>query len=286
MARTAAFLFLALLPLSFLIANTRAAVAEEITLESCDQLPVVQVKVSGVKYLFLVDTGATSMLNLKSFFHGDARSIAVTSWNGTVRATAQEVILADLAIGQHHFKNLKLPAVDLSAIGQACGRIISGILGIDLLGKLGATVDLKEHAARLLLESEGTQANVAELQAHLEACEEAFNRADEGAFSECLDPEVVIFTVAGDYYGRAAAMQFYRSRYFQQSPPAHLFITPRAHHALGEAIWVDYDLRIVEGQREVQARGTALCQKKNGKWCIVHMNHSRAPQQGTAMTQK
>lgn len=187
---------------------------------------------------------------------------------------------ADLAIGQHHFKNLKLPAVDLSAIGHACGRIISGILGIDLLGKLGATVDLKEHAARLVVESEGTQANVAELHAHLEACEEAFNRADEAAFSECLDPEVVIFTVAGDYYGRTAAMQFYRSHYFQQNPPAHLFITPRAHHALGEAIWVEYDLRIVEGQQEVQGRGTALCQKKNGKWRIVHMNHSRQ------MTQK
>lgn len=277
MARTASFFFLALLPLLFLLSTTSEGFAEEIALESCDHLPVVQVKVSGVKYLFLVDTAATSMLNLKSFFHGDARNIAVTSWNGTVRASAQEVMLADLTIGQHHFKNLKLPAVDLSAIGHACGRVISGILGIDLLGTLGATVELKEHAARLLLEAEsdGRPANVAELQAQLQDCEEAFNRADERAFSECLDPEVVIFTVAGDYYGRDAAMQYYRGRYFQQNPPARLSIIPRAHHALGEAIWVEYDLRIVQGRQEVLARGTALCQKKNGKWHIAHMNHSR-----------
>lgn len=283
MARTASFFFLALLPLLFLLSTTSEGFAEEIALESCDHLPVVQVKVSGVKYLFLVDTAATSMLNLKSFFHGDARNIAVTSWNGTVRASAQEVILADLTIGQHHFKNLKLPAVDLSAIGHACGRVISGILGIDLLGTLGATVELKEHAARLLLEAEsdGRPANVAELQAQLQDCEEAFNRADERAFSECLDPEVVIFTVAGDYYGRDAAMQYYRGRYFQQNPPPRLSIIPRAHHALGEAIWVEYDLRIVQGQQEVLARGTALCQKKNGKWRIAHMNHSRTAAVGT-----
>jgi hypothetical protein len=277
MARTA-FFFRALFLLSLLAFCTAAAVAEEIPLETCDHLPVIQVRVSGARFLFLVDTAATSMLNLKSFFHGDERTVAITSWSGTVQAKAQEITLADLAIGQHHFKNLKLPAVDLSAIGRACGRIISGILGIDLLGKLGATVDLKDHVARLLGGPEGTEERIAELHAQLVACQQAFNRADENVFAECLDPQVVIFTIGGDYYGREAAMQYYRNRYFQQHPPAQLSLTPRAHHALGEAIWVEYDLRIVLGQQVILARGTALCQKEQGRWRIVHMIHSSPPQ--------
>src|SRR5262249_61769109 len=101
-----------------------------------------------------VDTAATTMLNLKAFPHGDARQISVTSWSGTVETRAQEVTVADLAIGQHHFKNFRFPAVDLSGIGQACGPQISGILGIDLLEKLGAEVNLKGRQARLGLEAE------------------------------------------------------------------------------------------------------------------------------------
>src|SRR5262249_30868804 len=82
-----------------------AAPAQEIPLETCDRLPVVQISISGTKYLFLVDTAATSMLNLKSFPHGNARRVAVTSWSGTVTAGAQEVTITDLAIGHHHFKD-------------------------------------------------------------------------------------------------------------------------------------------------------------------------------------
>jgi len=264
----------ALLLLATLFSGVPAA-AEEIPLESCDRLLVVPVSVSGMKLIFLVDTAATTMLNLRAFPHGDARSLSVTSWSGTVETRAQEVAVADLAVGQHHFKNLKFPAVDLSGIGRACGRQISGILGIDLLEKLGAAVDLKDRAARLVVASENPQARMDELRAQLLACQQHFNRADENAFAECLDPQVVIYTISGDYYGRDAAMQYYRNRYFQQRPPARLYVTPRAHHALGDAIWVEYDLRIEVGQHLILARGTALCQKENGIWRIVHMNHSR-----------
>ncbi|HKD44435.1 MAG TPA: nuclear transport factor 2 family protein [Candidatus Angelobacter sp.] len=249
--------------------------AEEIPLETCDNLLVVQVHVSGMKFLFLVDTAAVSMLNLKSFAHGEPFKASVKSWNGTVETNAQDVLVGDLAVGQHHFKNLRLTAVDLSAIGRACGRRIDGILGIDLLAQLGATVDVKNHTAHVAAAVEPLQARVAELEHQLGACEQAFNRADERAFADCLDPEIVMFAVGGDYYGRDAVMEYHRDRYFRQNPPAHLSFTPRAHHAIGDAIWVEYDLRIIVGERVIRARGTALCQKEDGAWRIVHMNHSR-----------
>jgi len=247
--------------------------AEEIPLESCDGLPVVAATLGGMKFLLLVDTAATSMLNSKSFPHGEARSFSITSWNETTKADAQEVLIADLAIGQHHFRNLRLPAIDLSAIGRACGRRLDGILGIDLLSKLGATVDLKQNASRLRFEDESTESRVRELQEQLVACQEAFNRADETAFSECLDPNIVLFAMGGDFYGRDAAMAYYRERYFRH-PPVRLSIVPRAHHPLGDAMWVEYDLRSVAADQVVVARGTALCQENNGRWRILHMNHS------------
>ena len=82
--------------------------SEEIPLETCDRLPVMWVSVSGTKFLFLVDTAATSILNLKSFAHGDPRHLAVSSWTGTTEIEGQEVILGDLAVGRQHLKSVRL----------------------------------------------------------------------------------------------------------------------------------------------------------------------------------
>lgn len=265
--------------LSWLLPSTVPARAEDIPLETCDRLPVVQVNVAGLKLLFLVDTAATSMLNLKSFTRGEARRIAVTSWSGTVQASAREITLSDLAIGEHHLKDLKLPALDLSEIGKACGRQIDGILGVDLLTHLGATLDLKNKTAHFGADNKSYQARIDELQLRLTACEEAFNRADEALFADCLAPQIVLFAAGGDYYGREPAMEYYRRRYFQRTPPAHLSITPRGHHPIGDAVWVEYDMRIDVADQVVLARGTALCEKTGGKWRIVHMNHSAPPPQ-------
>jgi hypothetical protein len=254
-----------------------SAGAEEVRLDSCDGLPVIEVTVAAAKLRFLVDTAATSMLNSKSFAHGDSRTLSVTSWSGTVETRSRQVTLPELVIGEHRLQNLKLPAVDLSPIGQACGKRIDGILGIDLLSRLGATVDLKNHTAQLVSDTRSKEAVIAELHQQLTSCEEAFNRADERSLAECLDPQIVTFTVAGDFYGRDAALGYYRKAYFQQDPPAQLSMVPRAHHLIGDAVWVEYDLKIVLHQQVIIARGSALCRKSGGKWRIVHMVHSSPP---------
>ena len=260
---------------------TALACGEEIPLQDCDKLPVVEVSISGKHFLFLVDTAATSMLNLASFAHGDALDISVTSWSGTAVTRAQEVTVGEVVLGDHHFKNIKLPAIDLSAIGRACGRPIDGVFGVDLLRQWGATVDLKNHTAHLPASAQTADAQAAELHQRLLACEDAFNRADESTFADCLDPAIVLFATGGDFYGREAAMRYYRENYFDQHPPAQLSITPRAHHRLGDAIWVEYDLRIRVANREILARGSALCEKTD-KWRIVHMNHSSPPPESVA----
>lgn len=256
--------------------------AEEIEIATCDVLPVVPVRISGSKFNFLLDTAATSILNVKSFAHGDEHTVSVTSWTGTSQTRAQQVTISDLEVGEHHLRNLALPAIDLSAIGRSCGRQLDGVLGIDLLRKLGAVVELKARSTRLSVDADTSQRQAAELQERLVSCAQAFNRGDENEFSDCLDPDVVLFTIVGDFYGRQAALNFYRQRHFAQRPPAQLSIKPGVYHLLGDAIWIEYELSATVGEHTNVSRGTALCRKVDAKWRIVHLNCSLPPNNARA----
>ena len=123
--------------------------SEEIPLHKCDVLPVVVAKIGSTDVRLLLDTGATSILNLKSFDSGSLTKVTVSSWSGTAATSAREVLIPELSLGSHHLNNLKLPAIDLSPIGKACGGRIDGILGVDLMDKLGIKIDLKRKVAVL-----------------------------------------------------------------------------------------------------------------------------------------
>ena len=205
--------FLLLVVLMSLAESTSA---QQIAIVTCDVLPVVEVQASGLKFHFLVDTAATSILNIKSFASGEAKTISVTSWSGTADAQAKQVTIDDLSLGDRHFHKLVLPSLDLSGIGRACGRQIDGILGIDLLRKLGAVVDLRDHTPRLHVDAETTQSHATKLNERIISCEGAFNRHDEAAISDCLDPDVVVFSEAGDFHGREPLMEFFRQRYLSR----------------------------------------------------------------------
>ena len=61
---------------------------EEIPIGRCDVLPVVQVKVAGQDMRFLLDTGATTILNIKAFSAGTSKKIRVDSWQGAAATSA------------------------------------------------------------------------------------------------------------------------------------------------------------------------------------------------------
>ena len=66
-----------------LTAHGWVRVRQEVPLERCDLLHVIPVNVGSHPFRFLVDTGATSMLDLHSFSEGSSKDIQVTSWSGT-----------------------------------------------------------------------------------------------------------------------------------------------------------------------------------------------------------
>jgi SnoaL-like domain len=262
----------------------RIAQAQELPLERCDALPVIDVQVAGLDKWFLVDTAATSILNLESFAAGQARDIRVTSWSGTLATSAKEVKLPDLTVGRTKVVELKLPAIDLSAIGKACGRKIDGILGVDLLGRLGASINLKEQTIHVATPDEVHGAElVTAMQHEMHRCVDAFNDSDEQKFGDCLDPKIVLFSIDTELYGREQVVRYFRERYFHQEPAARLDIRESAFHPIGEAVWYEYEFTIDSARGKLHGRGMAMCKKSEGRWRMASMHHSIAELESAAV---
>jgi ketosteroid isomerase-like protein len=261
-----------------------SARAQELPLERCDVLPMIEVGVAGLHKWFLVDTAATSMLNLESFATGQAKDIHVTSWSGTLATSAKEVTLPDLTIGRTKLLEVKLPAIDLSAIGKACGRKIDGILGVDLLGKLGASINLKDQTIHVATSDEVHGAElVAAMQHEMHRCVDAFNESDEQKFGDCLDPKIVLFSTDTELYGREQVVGYFRDRYFHQKPAARLEILERAFHPIGEAVWYEYEFTVESARGKLHGRGMAMCKKSDGQWRMATMHHSIAKLESAAV---
>jgi hypothetical protein len=261
--------------LAFFGIASLSSAAQEIPLKHCDKLPVIEVSVGGESMLFLVDTAATSILNLKSFAEGKALDVRVTSWTGTLATSAREVTLKDVSIGDTKFAELKLPAVDLSPVGKACGQRIDGILGEELLGRLGATIDMKRQVVHVATAGEDYgEALAAEMHKEMHRCLEAFNASDEKTFAECLDPKIVLFSVEGELYGREQVLGYFRDRYFHQQPAARLEIHESAFHPIGEAIWYEYEFTLESARGVLHGLGMAMCRKSGGRWRMASMHHS------------
>src|SRR5580704_16419896 len=251
--------------------------AQELPLERCDVLPMIEVQTAGLHKWFLVDTAATSILNLQSFDAGQARDIRVTSWSGTLATSAKEVALPDLTVGKTKLLEVKLPAIDLSAIGKACGQKIDGILGVDLLGKLGARINLKDQTIHVATADEvhGAEMVIA-MQHEMHRCVDAFNDSDEEKFGDCLDAKIVLFSTDTELYGRQQVVGYFRERYFHQQPAAKLEIIERAFHPIGEAVWYEYEFTIDSARGRLHGRGMAMCKKSDGQWRMASMHHSIA----------
>jgi len=265
---------LVLFGLAGILAGLPAA-AQEIPLERCDTLPLVDVQIGGGHNWFLVDTAATTILNIKSFAKGARKDISVTSWTGTLATSAKEVTLPDLIIGRTTILKPTLPAIDLSAIGNACGRKIDGILGIDLLRKLQATVNLKQQTMHVTTVDEMHAAELAEAMLQdMHRCTEAFNNSDEKTFGECLDPKIELFTGNIQLSGRAQVTGYFRDKYFHQQPAAKLAMQESVFHPIGEAVWYEYEFTIESAGGRLHGKGMAMCQKSDGHWRMASMHHS------------
>lgn len=248
----------------------------EIPIQHCDRLPVVILQVDKQDRRFLVDTAATSFLNAKSFSGMRTRELHVQSWNETTNLNAREILIGELALGSHAIRKVRLPAIDLSAISKACGGELDGILGVDLLERLGVTIDLERSVARLGVTPPPLNSEplvITEIEKAIEACSAAFNNADTERLAACFDPEFVLRSPGGELHGRDQATNYFR-QYFGTSPQAHLSVTMSDQRAMGELVWGLYDYTIETASKHMSGRGMMLCRKSGSRWYILSMHES------------
>jgi len=250
------------------------AVKDEIPIERCDRLPVVKVHVAGKDMHFLVDTAATTLLNLKSFAGGRSKEVHITSWTGTAATSAREVSLPELMLGKHTLRDLKLPAIDLSPIGAACGGPIDGILGVDLLDKMGVTIDLKHRVASISVDAVEVRATYDAMQDSMEPCMAAFSRGDAAAFEKCLDPEVVMYTPHGEFVGRQQVIAYLQNRFFRYASNVHHTIKLNEVQMIGDALWYSYEYVLDTPAEHRTGHGMSMCRKGDGRWRILNVHNS------------
>jgi ketosteroid isomerase-like protein len=255
----------------------KTAQAQEIPLDNCRQLPIVKATVGKHQVQFLVDTGAAiTLLNLRSFSSQDSAEITMESWSGTTGARARKIVLPEFAIGEHQLTNLNLLAVDLTPLERSCQRRLDGVLGADMIARLGMTIDLKNHVGILDGEARSPEARFHELQRQQSSCEQAFNHSDEKTFAECLAPDIVLLTSKGDYHGRDSVMKHFKESYFGQDPPVVISMAPRSQHAIGNVIWTEYEMSVNYRGQVIKHRGTAIYQKTGQRWVMSNMNYASA----------
>jgi len=245
--------------------------AQEVPLQYCDRLPAIQVEVSGRKpMLFLVDTAASSLLNLQSFFLGQSQEVEIASYNGIASTRAREVNLPETRIGSYRLVGVRMLAVDLSAVGKNCGRRIDGILGADLLEKMGATIDFKHRVARFTTSEDRLDDElIATLKSDLQHCFDALRMGDEKTAAECFAPQVTVVQPDPVTYSSQQVLAFSREQYRAVQSETQLEMRASNFHVMGEAIWFEYDLNLTASEGTRHTRGIALCRKLDGRWRIA-----------------
>jgi ketosteroid isomerase-like protein len=83
-----------------------------------------------------------------------------------------------------------------------------------------------------------------------------------------------MFNTKEELYGRDKVADYFRQRYFHQASPAHLEIRESAFHAIGEAVWYEYEFSIDMAEGRLRGRGMAMCKKSDGHWRMASMHHS------------
>jgi len=247
---------------------------DEIVLENCDRLPMVKLQADGTEKYLLLDTAATSILNRKSFPSVNSREVRIASWTGTTVTHAEEVSITELSIANHKMRGVRLPAVDLSAIGKACGHAIDGIFGVDLIQQMGLTIDLQRHIGLLPGKPIDAKARYAEMEKEMQECNMAFNLGKAEELKECFDPEVVLYSPLGEFRGRDQVMEYLQKRYLRFAPNADYRMTVHDVRLFGDALWYSYDFSIDTPEEHPRGHGMAMCRRSEGRWRIVNMHNS------------
>jgi hypothetical protein len=110
------------------------------------------------------------------------------------------------------------------------------------------------------------------MESSMEDCRVDFERGKAAEFEACLDPEITLYTPAGEFKGRAEVMKYMREAYFKFAPDVHYDMTLHEVKLFGNALWYSYDYALDTPERKVQGHGMSMCRKTEGRWRILNMH--------------
>jgi hypothetical protein len=171
-------------------------------------------------------------------------------------------------------KELRLPAIDLSPIGKACGAKIDGILGADLLDRMGMTIDLKRRVAAFETDAGDAKMRYMQMESGMHQCSDAFETGNVAVLEQCFDPEIVMYSPDGEYRGRKQVMEYLQSRWMKNAPNLVYKMQVKDMKSFGDALWYSYDYTIDTPKEHIAGHGMSMCRRVNGKWNILNLHNS------------
>jgi ketosteroid isomerase-like protein len=256
-------------------ALSAAAFAQEpsyttVPLKSCDRLLLAPVEVDGRRYDFLVDTGATTILNAQTF-RGNARDVVINSYRGESAMKGANVRVREFRLGTAKANDLNFKAIDLSAIGEACGGRVDGLLGVDMLGKLDATIDVKKKLAKVGLAHD---AEYNALVARMTECNNLFNQGDTEHFRAQFATDIVWVGPNFEARGRDAVIQHIQNDFVLKGAKMISYTKPEDFHLDGDTYWVNYLCDVVLPNRTLHYRATMVSRLHGDQWQLQTAHYS------------
>ena len=262
-------LLLVFAPVAF-VPSLWAVPPQDVALQRCGPLFLVPVSVEGHKHTFLLDTGATTVLDLKTFrsafpettAYSFGRVIELTTVTGRKSIAGRRVHVSSLGFAGAVVRDFELSALDLSGIGSTCNHAIEGVLGADLLEQLGVIIDMPGHAARLRPDAGDLFADV---RRQFEAYAGSFNRGDAAQLAEFLHRDVQWFSPLGEARGRSAVLAFLADTYFaHRARLTFVRLDGKDLHVAGDSYWMNYEYKIEADNGNHQGRGTVFASRRDG----------------------
>ena len=148
------------------------------------------------------------------------------------------------------------------------------ILGVDLLDKMGVTIDLKRRVASMGPEETDARKLYDVMEAAMHQCSTAFSNGDEKTLEQCFDPEIVFYTPDGEYRGRVEVMAYLKKRYMKYAPDLCYRMTLKDVKSFGDALWYSYDYSIDSPKEHQTGHGMSMCRRDQGMWRVLNLHNS------------
>ena len=86
---------------------------------------------------------------------------------------------------------------------------------MDLLDKMGVTIDLKRRVASVAPSPASARAAYEQMGAAIHHCTSAFESGNAAELEDCFDPEIVLFALQREFRGRREVMEYLQGRFLK-----------------------------------------------------------------------